>query len=195
MGYRGGLRAAAEQQDQSAHSAAGFGVTIHLHGAESSKPDTGDCGRGPATASTVAPVDRSQGSSTRQDDKVHRTKWVHTECGWKAGGRLLLTRVTWAEMGFLFCWPPCVARCAEPVKGSLRRQRTPSLTEPAQRTEEIYASKKETLVDINPASHGRPRSKARRFAVRSLDTGLPASADCSAIGGILAFPLRVSSSR
>jgi len=48
------------------------------------------------------------------------------------------------------------------------------LTEPAQRTEQIYASKKEKLVDINPASHGRPRFT--RFAVKSLDTGLPASA-------------------
>ena len=66
-------------------------------------------------------------------DVLVRTRTKLINCtrmeGWRAiainGG------ATWTEMVFLFCWPPCVARCAEPVKGSLRRQRTPPLTEPA----------------------------------------------------------------
>jgi hypothetical protein len=43
------------------------------------------------------------------------------------------------------------------------------LTEPAQRTETIYASKKEKLIDIDAAFDARLRF-ARSYAVKSLDT-------------------------
>ena len=93
--------------------------------------------------------------------------------GWLANSYPTMERS--CRRGFFFAGRCCVVCCAEPVKGSLRRMKNCALDRTCATHGDFLPSKKEKIVDIRGASHGRPRvlQRVHRSAAESLDRFFP----------------------